>query len=318
MRALSKLSTVDVPVEQRAQVWREYLEEQLFLAEYRPLTAESILCEHVVADLDEGRVHSFVSNEHVVDLTTVAQHLPPKKLATPPLYFTTVVTGRAMYWSKHAMHIAEPGTTLVYDPREPFFISFHDRTSVLLTELDRSMLPAGVVWDQQRCARVDAGGLLPVDLISEVHHTLRGGSGSGHTVRSLGADMRRISKQCAGLASELASPGHFGSATSFIADRLTDPELSVERVAEAIHVSSRQLNRIFRTHGTSVGAYILRQRLHRAAELLTSTDLSVQEVAHACGFGSSSHFSRSFAAAYRCSPTALRSSGDANLLVRDQ
>lgn len=43
-------------------------------------------------------------------------------------------------------------------------------------------------------------------------------------------------------------------------------------------------------------------RLARGRALLAETDMSVTEVAVACGYGSASHFSRSFRAKYGTSP----------------
>ncbi len=53
----------------------------------------------------------------------------------------------------------------------------------------------------------------------------------------------------------------------------------------------------------------LRIRLEKAAELLRKTGLSVTAVGVACGFQSSSHFSRAFKARYGMTPSSERGHG---------
>lgn len=50
-------------------------------------------------------------------------------------------------------------------------------------------------------------------------------------------------------------------------------------------------------------------RLHHAARLLESTDLSVERVAAASGFASPFHFNRVFRARYGTPPGAYRATG---------
>ena len=57
----------------------------------------------------------------------------------------------------------------------------------------------------------------------------------------------------------------------------------------------RQLERLFQRHfRCTPRRYYLDLRLQRARSLLQYTDMPVFEIALACGFGSSAHFSRSY------------------------
>lgn len=68
-----------------------------------------------------------------------------------------------------------------------------------------------------------------------------------------------------------------------------------ETLAAAAGLSLRQLERSFRRHlATTPNRYYLDLRLQRARSLLQYSDLSVLEIAVACGFGSAAHFSRSY------------------------
>ncbi|MBV9509050.1 MAG: GlxA family transcriptional regulator [Caulobacteraceae bacterium] len=80
-----------------------------------------------------------------------------------------------------------------------------------------------------------------------------------------------------------------------------------EALAQAAGVSLRQLERLFAAClGKSVNEAYRRIRLEQALQLLRKTSLAVTDVALACGFRSSSHFSRAFRAQYGASPTSER------------
>jgi transcriptional regulator GlxA family with amidase domain len=78
-------------------------------------------------------------------------------------------------------------------------------------------------------------------------------------------------------------------------------------LAALAEVSSRQLERLFRRHlGRTLGEHALLIRLERARDLLRQTSLSVLEVAIACGFACTSHFSRSYKRRFGHPPRAER------------
>lgn len=72
-------------------------------------------------------------------------------------------------------------------------------------------------------------------------------------------------------------------------------------------MSRRQIERLFeREVGRSPSRYYLELRLERAHLLLTSSRLSVLEIAIACGFASASHFSKVYRQFYGCNPSRTR------------
>ena len=83
--------------------------------------------------------------------------------------------------------------------------------------------------------------------------------------------------------------------------------VSVGQMADYLHMSESSLNRFFkRETGQSPMEYAGRLRLEQARGLLGEAAHSIGEVAERCGFGSSAHFSRSFAAAFGVSPREYR------------
>ena len=61
-----------------------------------------------------------------------------------------------------------------------------------------------------------------------------------------------------------------------------------------------------RTFGETPHTFVLARRLHRASELMLTSDASLSEVAVSCGFHDQAHLSKVFRARYGQSPAAWR------------
>lgn len=84
-------------------------------------------------------------------------------------------------------------------------------------------------------------------------------------------------------------------------------ELSVNALAEAVHLSYPQFNRLFVKYlGVTPIRYIHQLRLEKAKGLLYTTELPIKVIADECGFKDIYYFSNFFRAATGCSPTQYR------------
>ena len=91
-------------------------------------------------------------------------------------------------------------------------------------------------------------------------------------------------------------------------DNIEDP-ISPANLAKQVGMSTRQLERLFRRYLTkSPKRYYMELRLQKARNLLMQTDMSVINVALACGFTSPSHFSKCYRAHYDTTPYRERGS----------
>ena len=89
---------------------------------------------------------------------------------------------------------------------------------------------------------------------------------------------------------------------------IEDP-MSPADLAEEVGMSTRQLERLFRRYlNRSPKRYYMELRLQKARNLLMQTDMSVINVALACGFASPSHFSKCYRAHYNTTPYRERGS----------
>lgn len=83
---------------------------------------------------------------------------------------------------------------------------------------------------------------------------------------------------------------------------IEDP-MSPADLAEEVGMSTRQLERLFRRYlNRSPKRYYMELRLQKARNLLMQTDMSVINVALACGFASPSHFSKCYRSHYSTTP----------------
>ncbi|SCG56930.1 transcriptional regulator, AraC family [Micromonospora echinaurantiaca] len=88
----------------------------------------------------------------------------------------------------------------------------------------------------------------------------------------------------------------------YISSRLGDVDLSPESVAAANHISVRYLHKLFERDGITVRRWIQQRRLEQCRRELAGRDALVSAVAQRWGFVNTSHFSRTFKAAYGVSP----------------
>lgn len=93
-----------------------------------------------------------------------------------------------------------------------------------------------------------------------------------------------------------------------------DEDLSIERLAAVAHMSRRSFVRNFRAStGSAPAAWVRSRRLDEARRLLETTDLSVDRIAAACGFGSAVTLRQNFAASFASTPTSYRHRFDARV-----
>jgi len=88
--------------------------------------------------------------------------------------------------------------------------------------------------------------------------------------------------------------------------RLEEPAGRAE-LAKLAGLSLRQLERLFSAHlNETIGECYLRIRLEKAMELLRNTGMRITAICAACGFQSSSHFSRAFKERFGKTPGSER------------
>lgn len=96
---------------------------------------------------------------------------------------------------------------------------------------------------------------------------------------------------------------------AFVEERLADPSLNADQIAQAFFMSTRSLHRLFARHGLTVNAWIKTRRLEGCRRTLgsrTHLDVPIRDVAARFGFTNASFFSREFTHQYGESPRQYR------------
>jgi len=99
---------------------------------------------------------------------------------------------------------------------------------------------------------------------------------------------------------------HLKRAIAIMEASIEAPE-SPSLIADELGISTRQLERLFARYLNSTPKhYFMEMRLNRAQNLLVQTEQSVTEIAMACGFQSTSHFSKVYRSHFGRSPMVQR------------
>ena len=95
---------------------------------------------------------------------------------------------------------------------------------------------------------------------------------------------------------------------AYIRRNLSDPDLSVDKIAAAMNCSRRYIHKLFQG-GETVTQYIWSQRLEACRKQLIEcrdTPRTLTEIAFDCGFRSPAHFSRAFRSRFGVTPSDFR------------
>lgn len=86
-------------------------------------------------------------------------------------------------------------------------------------------------------------------------------------------------------------------------------DLNVEQLAFLCGMSTSTFKRTFKEYYNDTPAHYFRRiKLEKAADLLKNTTLRITDICYDCGFNDISHFSKTFVAAYKMSPSEFRNS----------
>ncbi len=119
--------------------------------------------------------------------------------------------------------------------------------------------------------------------------------------RSLGEIERRLGQRS----------GDPVTATKAYIDAHLAEEVSLNEIADNVHLNLDYLNRIFkRETGDSVRGYMVTRRMTRAKELLMNTRMPIADVAYQVGYNNYISFNRNFKKAFGVSPQSFRQGGD--------
>jgi AraC family transcriptional regulator len=122
-----------------------------------------------------------------------------------------------------------------------------------------------------------------------------------------GADVARLLRECAGgVTTADGLDARVQAAMAFVAAHFDAPQLTLGRVAEAVHLSPSRISHLFKAGtGITVQDYIVWTRMKHAVHLLLKEESNLTQAAHAAGFHDSAHFSKHFKSIFGLSPSMV-------------
>lgn len=163
---------------------------------------------------------------------------------------------------------------------------------------------ASVLYVDEGDVLTSAGVSAGVDLCLHLVELDHGADAAAAVARRLVMPVHRSGGQAQYIKAPLA---HDTSDLVDWASRHVGDGLTVDDLARHANVSPRTLTRRFRSAtGMPPGEWLQHARLHRARELLESTDLPVEQVARTAGYESSTAMRAQFTVRLRTSPRAYR------------
>jgi AraC-like DNA-binding protein/CheY-like chemotaxis protein len=306
-----RFSTVEcADREERIERWEQHNARALVGLECHTLNETPLEAIQTNMHLGQLRLAHVVASAHVVEHST--RHIAAQSSDGVALYLT--LFGESFFYHRDGVRILRPGDLLVCDVNEPFMRGFAKGLKEFVVYVPRELFeqfsdtpigptPRTMRFAGQRGVNAHAGSLAavlkstltnsePTDAVETEAETVQllRAMFSADPIQRYVADRR--------------------AAEDYIERHLRDPQLSVNRVAEGVGVSERQLYRAFSETGDSVAKVILDKRLDLSSRILiTPGSPSIGEIATHCGFLSHAHFSRVFRDRFDATPAAIRSAG---------
>lgn len=183
-------------------------------------------------------------------------------------------------------------------PRALIEESLPDWRALAVFGIPTSCGPAAVLADTLRSIFAQRTTLAPADFRE-----------SANAVLALLAGALRSAARDAAEEASSVEHYHLERVKAFVRERLSDPDLDVKQIADAMALSPRYIHRLFERGSMTLMQWITAQRLdacHRELSAPGRLKQPVYVIAQAWGFVSQAHFSRVFRARFGVSPSAVR------------
>jgi len=196
--------------------------------------------------------------------------------------------------SRGALLLAKPGDVRYsYLPFKTYFVHF----SVNDPELKAELMSLNSFWAAPEDDRLKERFTKIIQLFY---------SASSLDKFAARAELISLLSAAAGLGSGVDGIDILGKAKRFIEGHYSE-NITVKNIAKHCSISETHLFRIFKTRlSVSPNDYLSDVRIAAAKKLLCVTEMSVNEIAFACGFNSFSYFSDCFKRKCKTSPSAFR------------
>jgi AraC-like DNA-binding protein len=305
---LSSVTTAAIDAEDRLAFWEHYNSEALVGLSCTTYQPEGLVASQLNLDVGGVRVADIAGNAHVIERAPGLVRARPKDAT----FVSLLLEGEAFFYHPGGCHTLGPGDVLVYETDAPYLFGFSSAMRQVLVDVPRALFrervgdvdlrsPLRVAGDGPGVAGVTARAL---------RETLSGLVADPFVERDAAGDrlLDLVQTMTTGRGTPV-SASRLLAAKAWIAEHLQEPGLCTDRVAGAVAVTPRHLNRAFATEGTTVAQYIQGRRLDAARVDLTAASTAgyrIADIACRWGFASQAHFTRLFRERFGCTPSEVR------------
>ena len=311
----AEVSTNQVSPERRVAYWESYNASVLVGLRCASFAPEGLRARGRIFNLETVRIADLRGNEHVVERSTPMVRSHPKN----SVFACLLLEGEGFVFQSGQCIPIHPGDLVAYASDIPYLHGLTRDSRHIVIDVQTSHLLESAAADCFRSpvkvdARLPSGRLLA--------STLRA-TAIDFVDNPYVAQAECVAAKCRLLVRALLAPSDrrftgdhpdavlwkLLRAETFIAEHLSDPNLSASMLARHLNISVRHLSRLFSTRQTSVTEWIWNQRLERAQQNLISGrghSISIGEVAFRWAFANQAHFSRRFKGRYGLTPTEYR------------
>ena len=309
----SVLDTRSVPPAERRDYWSAGIAERFF-----PMHVESVGAPSFEARLASGqvgpvRVQSIQGLAHRVARTQ-------RMIATadPECILLYLMTRGTIHIEQDDRNCAlRPSDIACQDTSRPSTFEGRDGFEVLVFSIPKWFIGSQAEGIARRSAtRVDSGqGRLTgpaTPFLAQLARTTTSGGGLSSRDGEGAAQMLLPLLRSMYGAQEISDPRSRPEALlarmqRYVMDRLHDPELGPERIAQAHFVSTRYVHKLFASSGTGVSSWIRERRFEGAVgELRRSPETTIATVATRWGYRRPASFSRAFREVHGYAPRDAR------------
>lgn len=307
MNPSTQYSTLAVAAPRRFDYWKEVVCRHCLAADSKPLSQSSFdgsLAVNTVGDLD---ICSLSAPLHYWERSE--QHLRSGPSEDLWLGFSRNGHGQIEQGGRKANLAA--GNLFLYDATQAFRFSFGGTENhlvripraLLVERLPRIADYTAMVLDERRPGVIPLREMLrqaasaPASLQDEA---------ISNRYSSALLDLLVISLELQDLKISHDELDIYGRIMKYIQRHLTEPDLSIEVIAQAHNVSTRTVTRAFARYQKTPVAEIWKERLNASREAIERGQVrSVSQAALDFGFSDFSHFSHAFRKAFGVAPNTL-------------
>lgn len=302
-------TTWQIPETERRAYWLEQINQHVIRIDCPSPTVSAIEASLTHADLEHARLNLIQANPHSIQRS----HADISNDHRHSVFACFMLEGLGFTWQGTRCAQHGPGDIVLYDTQQPYGHGFSTDMAMVVMDLPEPVasrylrhwqrgevlhLRHDIRYQDTSCARIH----------QQVNQCLQ------QSVQGKGrANIQPVLEQLENLVINYLSGESNGAlwqrCQDYVRRHLAEDGLGADQLASSLHISQRQLSRLFAQQGTSVQRYIWQQRLARCREDICNpqlADWSISDIAFHWGFNHSAHFSRRYRDKFGESPTETR------------